>query len=331
MTESKSTALVTGANGFVGSHVTEALLARGYRVRCMVRQTSNVSFIDELPVEIVHADLQDSASLREACRGVDVVCHCAALTRAATEEQFFRANTHGTILLAHACLAVNGDLRRFLYVSSQTAAGPSLSDDDYLDELSVPQPLTWYARSKREAERALSALANRLPVTVIRSAAVFGPRDRDFLTYFALVKHGLKLKLGRTERLISLIYVHDLANLISLSLESQAAEGQVYFGCGSVSSYAEFSDMIALALGRNALRITLPEAVLGPMALWSRIQARVTGRVPLLNDQRIQDLKQMYWLCSSEKAHRELGWVALHDLESAVSATAAWYLREGWI
>ncbi len=331
MTESRPTALVTGANGFVGSHVTEALLARGYRVRCMARRTSNLRFIAELPVEIVFGDLEDEASLRQACRGADVVCHCAALTRAMTEEQFFRANTHGTILLARSCLEVNGTLRRFLYVSSQTATGPSLAEDDHLDESSTPHPLTWYAKSKREAERALATLADRLPVTVIRPAAVFGPRDRDFLTYFSLVKRGLKLKLGRIERRISFIYVSDLVDLMLLALESPEAEGETYCGCGGDSSYAEFSDIIARALDKRALRVTLPEAVLTPMTLWSRVQARITGQVPLLNDQRLQDLRQPYWLCSGEKARRELGWAAQHDLEEAVKQTAAWYLREGWI
>ncbi len=297
----------------------------------MVRRTSNLRFIQDLPVEFVNADLEDGASLKQACQGADIICHCAALTRAKTEERFFRTNTHGTILLAHTCLEANADLRRFVFLSSHTAVGPSLAEDDYVDESSAPRPITWYGRSKWEAERALLSVADRLPLTVIRAAAVFGPRDRDFLTYFAFVKRGLKLKLGLSQRQISLIYVRDLVDLVLLALESEAAVGQTYFGCGTASTYSEFSDMVAEALDRRALRVILPEAVLTPMTLWSRIQARITGQVPLLNDQRIQDLRQPYWLCSGERARRELGFVTQYDLEAAVRETADWYVRKGWI
>jgi dihydroflavonol-4-reductase len=331
MTETKPIALATGANGFVGSHLTEALLAQGYRVRCMVRRTSDLRFVRDLPVELVYADLEDAAGLRQACQGADVVCHCAALTRALSEERFYRANTHGTILLARTCMEVCGDLRRFVFVSSQTAAGPSETEDDYVNESAVPRPITWYAKSKWAAERALLALGDQLPLTIIRPAAVFGPRDQDFLTYFSLVRRGLRLKLGRRERRISFIYVHDLVDLILLAIESDRAVGQTYFGCGGNSSYTELADLIAKALERRTIGITLPEAVLTPMSVWARVQGRLTQRPPLLNDQRVIDMRQRYWLCSGEKARRELGYVARRDMESAVRETAAWYLREGWI
>lgn len=324
-------ALVTGASGFIGSHLTEALLAQGYRVRCMVRRSSDLRYIADLPVELSFADLEDAAGLRQACQGVDVICHCAAQTRAVGKEPFFRINTHGTILLARTCLEVNGGLRRFLYMSSHAAVGPSQTADDYVDELTEPRPITWYGKSKWEAEQAVSGLAGHLPLTVIRPAAVFGPRDRDFVTYFAWVKRGLRLKLGRVERQINLVYIHDLVDLVVRALEDDRAAGQTYFASGSVSSYTGLAALIAKVLDRRTLLITLPEAILAPIGLWSRALGRITGLAPLLNDQRILDMKQQFWLCSGEKARRELGFLCRSDLEPAVKETADWYQREGWI
>lgn len=194
--------LVTGANGFVGSHLVEALLAKGYRVRCMVRRTSDLTFIQHLPVEWAYSDLGDSAAgdLQEACRDVDAICHCAALTRALKEETLHRVNSQGTVALARAGIEANLNLRRFVHVSSQAAAGPSQGPDDILDESRPRQPITWYGRSKCAAERALLDMADWLPLTIVRPAPVFGPRDRDFFTYFELVKWGLNLQLGRSER-----------------------------------------------------------------------------------------------------------------------------------
>ena len=88
--------LVTGASGFVGSHLVEGLLSHGYRVRCLVRHTSDLRHIQHLPVELAYADMQDVESLRQACQDLQAVCHCAALTRALDEETFLRVNTHGT-------------------------------------------------------------------------------------------------------------------------------------------------------------------------------------------------------------------------------------------
>jgi nucleoside-diphosphate-sugar epimerase len=331
VTESAKLVLVTGANGFVGSHVAEALLARGYRVRCMVRRTSDLTHIRDLPVGWFYADLQQADNLHRACEGVDAICHCAALTRALDEETFFRVNTQGVEALARACLDVNSGLERFVFVSSQTAAGPSTNAEEIVDELRPPQPITWYGKSKWAAEQALRELEDQLPLTIVRPSAVFGPRDRDFFAYFELVQRGFSLNLGQHERKLSLIYVQDLVELILIALEHEAALGQTYFGCGPVYSYTQLSEAIARAMGKRPIPITLPEAVLTPIAWWSKIQGRLTGRPALLNDQRVLDMRQRYWLCSGEKAQRELGFEARTGLDVAVQETAKWYQENGWL
>jgi nucleoside-diphosphate-sugar epimerase len=336
-------ALVTGASGFIGSHLTAALVDRGYHVRCLLRRSSDPRFIDGLPVDRAYADLgTEDDGLREACRGVDVVCHCAALTRGLDEETFMRVNTRGTQMLAETCLDMNPYLSRFLYVSSFAAAGPAQATDDLLDESCTPRPITWYGRSKLAAERALQATAHsasmndekRLRLTIVRPAAVFGPRDRDFRMYFTLAKWGLGLGLSHGERRASYsyIYVHDLISLILLALDAETAEGQTYFACDGTATLEELSAAIAIAMNRRSpVFLTLPEAVLTPIGLWAKVEARLTGRPPLLNDQRVLDLREPYWLCSGEKAKRELGFVPQYDLETGVRETVDWYQENGWL
>lgn len=331
MSEGRELVLVTGANGFVGSHLAEALLEQNYRVRCMVRRTSDITAISDQPVEWAFADLADAESLQQACQGVDVVCHSAALTRALDEETFMRVNAGGTKALARACLAANPHLQRFLFVSSQAACGPSQGPDHYVDEYCLSQPITWYGKSKLAAERALLKLSDELPLTIVRPAPVYGPRDRDFFTYFELVSRGLSLRLGREERRISLIYIRDLVRLLLAALESETAIGQIYFGCNQAHTYQELSDAIGRALNKQPQAITLPEAVLTPISLWSKLQGRLTGQPALLNDQRVLDMRERYWLCSGEKARRDLGFVAQVDLDTGVRETADWYLENGWL
>jgi dihydroflavonol-4-reductase len=335
MTENRPV-LVTGANGFVGSTLTEALLQSGYRVRCMVRRSSDLRFIRDLPVEWAYADMRDAESLRQACQGVRWVCHCAALTRAPDKETFFEVNTLGSEALARAALASSPELERFLFMSSQTAIGPAPRPGEYLDESDPPHPVTWYGESKLAAERALQALESQdgdrgLPLTIIRPAIVYGPRDKDLFAYFQLVRFGLRLDLGRRDRWISLIYISDLVDLCLRALEGDAALGQSYIACDTSLTYTDLSLAIAQAMGKRTIQMRLPEAVLGPMSLLARVQQRVTGKTPLLNDQRIEDMRQHYWLCSGEKARRELGFVAQHDLPTAIRETADWYLKNGWL
>ncbi|MGQ9599025.1 MAG: NAD-dependent epimerase/dehydratase family protein [Anaerolineae bacterium] len=331
MNSSGPLVLVTGANGFLGSHLTELLINRGYRVRCMVRRTSDLTHIRHLPVEWAFADVQDVQALYQACEGVDMVCHCAALTRARDEETFYRVNAEGTELLARACLDVSPGLKRFLFVSSQAVAGPSRTPEDVRDEKDEPQPITWYGRSKWAAEKVLWTIADRLPWVIVRPSAVFGPRDRDFLAYFVWVQRGLNLQLGKRSRRISLIYVRDLVRLLGLALESEAALGQTYFGCAYECSYLEFSAAVAKVLGKRTRCIRLPEWVLPLLAFQARVQGWFTSRPPLLNAQRILDLQQPSWLCSAEKARQELGFEPEYDLLTATQETADWYRENGWL
>jgi nucleoside-diphosphate-sugar epimerase len=336
MSDKNGLVLVTGANGFLGSHLVEALLQQGYSVRCMVRRSSDLTYIQNLPVEWAYADLANGEGLQEACLGVQAICHCAALTRAPDRNTFMRVNAQGTEALARACLEASPSLHRFLHVSSLAAGGPSQGMDQPQDEVCVcrddtPRPVTWYGESKLAAEQALLEMRDHLPLTIVRPAAVFGPRDRDFFTYFELINRGLDLQLGSEARYVSLIYVHDLVQLLILALEGQAAEGQSFCGSNQAHSHSELSAAIALALGKRPRRITLPVGLLTPIAWYSRALYKLTGHTALLNDQRVRDLRQPYWICSGEKAREELGFAPQYDLQNAVQQTANWYRDNGWL
>jgi dihydroflavonol-4-reductase len=116
-----------------------------------------------------------------------------------------------------------------------------------------------------------------------------------------------------------------------LALESRVAIGQTYFACNQAHRHTELSATIARVLNKRPLRITLPEAMLTPIALWSKVQGRLTGRPALLNEQKVTEMRRPYWLCSGEKAQRELGFAPQYDLETAIRETADWYLANGWL
>ena len=173
-----STVLVTGANGFVGSHIVDCLLRHGNKVRAMVRHTSDLSWLENKPVEICYGTLDDLPSLLTAVEGVDRIVHNAGVVAAKQKYLYFLHNSEGTHNLIKAVLQVyTGNSRpRFLLVSSQTAAGPS--GTKWKTEDDPPSPITDYGRSKLLAESTLMRYSDQLPVTIVRPPSVYGQIGR---------------------------------------------------------------------------------------------------------------------------------------------------------
>src|SRR5229473_1597583 len=165
--------LLTGGSGFLGSWVAEQLAAEGHLVRALVRPASDRRALEKLPgVQFAPGAIEDRASLAPAVDGVDAIVHVAGIVKARRPADFFAVNTQGTRNLLDAALE-RGGLKRFVYVSSLAAMGPS-ADGQPVHEGAEPRPVTHYGRSKLEAERSVMAASDRLPVTVIRPPLIYG-------------------------------------------------------------------------------------------------------------------------------------------------------------
>lgn len=325
-------ALVTGGNGFIGSHLVEALVKKGYRVRCLIRKTSNLIWLNDIPVEISFGDVTDPASLQAAAQGIDYAYHLAGAITAKKAEDFYRVNVQGTENLIKACLERAPGLKRFILASSQSAAGPC-SDDSGKNEMDRPCPITHYGRSNLEAEQVLLSYGDSLPVSLIRPPSVYGPRDTMILTYFRIVKRGIKPLLGFTRpKFISLCHVSDLVRGFLLAGENRQAIGQVYFiGDGEIYSRAEVLDAIAEALSVRPVTVHLPDCSARILAGCSSVLNRLAPTIPSLSLGKALELTQRYWLCDISKARRELGYEPQIGLQEGIRMTADWYRQQGWL
>nr|NIP80739.1 NAD-dependent epimerase/dehydratase family protein [Gemmatimonadota bacterium]NIQ55904.1 NAD-dependent epimerase/dehydratase family protein [Gemmatimonadota bacterium]NIU79040.1 NAD-dependent epimerase/dehydratase family protein [Gammaproteobacteria bacterium]NIX45654.1 NAD-dependent epimerase/dehydratase family protein [Gemmatimonadota bacterium]NIY09955.1 NAD-dependent epimerase/dehydratase family protein [Gemmatimonadota bacterium] len=213
--------LITGATGFVGSHLVEALARRGEGARALVRRTSDVSLLARYGIEPVVGDIDDFDSLRTALGDADTVLHLAAATRALDDDTFFRVNARGTRRLVDAMVADGGG-RRLVYLSSLAAVGPSGGRPVRPDD--EPRPLTAYGRSKLEGEREVRDRTG-LEGVVLRPPAVYGPRDRDLLTFFRLARRGVLPTVGPPGREVQLIHAADLASALLAAARARGVCG----------------------------------------------------------------------------------------------------------
>jgi nucleoside-diphosphate-sugar epimerase len=323
--------LVTGGTGFIGARLVETLRARGEDVVCLAKDAMNTADLKALGVEVVLADLNNGVAWDRMLDGVGRVYHLAGATRACRMGDYYTENHLATKRFVEICARMAPSLERFVYVSSQTAAGPSVTGDT-LTEDAPCRPVSHYGRSKLLAEGAVRDAAGTLRTTIVRPTAVYGPRDRELLEYFKLIKHGVHVMVGRGRKVMNFIHVDDLVDGILLAGEHPRAVGETYF-LGSEESYSTeaIGDAIARALRKTPLRVHLPHAAVYMIGAISELTARIEGKRVLFNIQKVRESTQDAWICSVAKARSQMGFRAKVEFADGVESTYRWYKEHRWL
>ncbi len=319
-------ALVTGATGFIGSHLVEELIKRGYDVTCLVRRTSNLRWIDGLKVNLIYGDCAEG-DLKDIPEDIEYVYHVAGLTKARKDEDFFCVNANGTENLLKAISSKVRDLKRFLYLSSLAAVGPGEKGRP-VNEIHEPRPVSSYGRSKLEGEVITLIYGQQgMPVTVIRPPAVYGPRDQDLFVFFRMLKKGFYPYWGKCY--YSMLYVDDLVRGMILAAENDVAIGETYFlSDGGIYSNDDLASEMVQILNAKAVKVRIP---LTMMSFFLRITGLMSGGVSIINRDKLREIKYTYWVCDSTKAETDLGFKPKVKIKEGIKWTADWYRIHQWL
>ncbi len=310
------TALVTGATGFIGSHLVDLLLERGYRVSVTLRPTSRLRWLEGKPVGRVEADLGRPLRL-PAC---DVLFHVAGVLQADSWGAYLAGNRD---VSRHA--VEGAETGRFVHVSTLAVTGPG----EGVDERTPCAPISLYGRSKWEGERAVWERRDRAPVTVIRPPVVYGPRDTGLLDLYRTVARGVRPQVGADKRL-SAIHVRDLVEGMAAAAESPRGANEVFFlAHPEPCATSELLDLVERGLGSRALRVALPDRVVRLLGAVSEDGARLLGKRTLFNRDKALEMTQPAWTCSPARARELLGWEARIPLDRGLPETLGWYRAEG--
>ncbi|MHC1737560.1 MAG: NAD-dependent epimerase/dehydratase family protein [Ignavibacteriaceae bacterium] len=329
--EKKEIAVVTGGNGFVGSHLVDLLLEKNFEVRCIVRKSSNLKWLKGKNAEIIDSGLFDKEGLRKAFKEAGYIFHVAGVVKAKNPEDYFKGNVETTRNILEVATEFKETIKRVLVVSSQTAAGPSSSEVPF-DETMLCNPITTYGKSKREEELVAANFMDRLPVTICRAPAVFGERDTEILIFFKTFASGLMTTIGFNRKRISLIHVTDLVNGFLLAALSPKAAGQTYFITSEkLYTWEEIGEVTSKIMNKKPFSVKVPHSAVYTIATIAQFFAMFSSKAATLNIEKARDITQQYWICSAEKAKKDFGYAQQISLEEGIRRTVSWYKQQGWI
>ncbi|MCD6117995.1 NAD-dependent epimerase/dehydratase family protein [bacterium] len=323
--------LVTGANGFVGAALCRLLLQKKYKVRGLVRETSDLNLLNGISIEKVYGSLKDRESLKKAVDSVDIVFHVAAkVSDWGTFEDFRKVNVEGTRNLIEA--SISSRVKRFVLISS--VAVHSFIGAENMNEDSPQLPTRYpYCQTKREAEALVMQYHKKglIDVTIVRPGDVYGPGDRTSLLKMSkMLKSGTMGLIGRGRKLGAFVYVENLAYGIYLAGGKASAKGRVYVITDGVRmTWREYFDKLTSAIG-----VPGPRFSLNPVLAWFFAFVfeagynilKVKARPPLtlyLVDHLTHDFH-----FTINRAEKEIGYKPIFSTDEAIRRTAEWFVAE---
>ncbi|MDY6820035.1 MAG: NAD(P)-dependent oxidoreductase [Deferribacterota bacterium] len=316
--------LITGASGFIGSNLLEALQPKGYKLYALVRDPSKLETHNET-VEIVKGDLTDSnLKLPE----VDYVYHIAGVVKAKNYREFYDVNYIGTVNLVRNILKQKNKLKGFFFLSTLAING---GEEEIISFDTTENPKTHYAKSKLLAEYHLLKYSANFPIIIVRPTAVYGPGERELLKYFKFVKNGYGPILNKNS-FYSFIFIVDLVNILLLLLEKEnnirgiviASDGKKYLWDDVVKTLSKKMDI-------KPRFVYIPKFFVYVAAAVNTLLNYFRKKPSILTIDKIKEIFKKSWFCDISDLKNIIGYNPVYDLDKGLDLTLEWYKSNRWL
>lgn len=315
--------VLSGANGFLGSHLVDRLLKENFDIHCLVRKSSNLKWLKGKNIQLHTCGLENLEALKEVLEGANYIFHLAGTVSSFDYEGYHRGNVDLSKNILDAALASSASIKNIVVTSSQAVSGPSTKNDLYE---SVSNPVSWYGQSKLEQELLCKKYYHQLPISIARPSIIYGPRDVEFLEFIQAVNMGIVPLVGKEDKPISSIYVEDLVEALYQMAMSEKTPGEIYhIASFEVLTWKELGAICADNLRKNPLYLRLPHFVIKMAGALSGFMGKVKGKAPTFDSQKALEGVQPGWVCNVEKAKRDFNFEAKKSAKEALKETIAWY------
>ena len=317
---------VTGATGFVGSHLLDALLDGGVQPRLLVRDPSRLPERARARAAIVRGTLDDHDALAGLVSGCRAVVHLAGVVRAARAADFDHTNRVGCENLVRA-VQQHAPQARLVHVSSLAAAGPS---DDPLGRRpeDPPNPSSTYGRSKLAGEAAVRKHGGSL--VILRPPAIYGPRDTDVLQFFRLAAGGL-VPIPAGERFITVAFVADVARAVLAALAGEGDGRTLHLGEPAPRTMRSLIGALAEAGGVRVRCVSVPPVVVRAAGFGGDVLNLLGMRRVAMTSDKARDLVARHWSARTAESLAALDLGGYVSFEAGAAVTWAWYRDQGWV
>lgn len=324
---------ITGATGFVGSHLVDKLLEDNKNIiYCLVRKSSDLQWLKDKPFNLIYGglDMQLNPELKEVLSSCDYVYHIAGAVKGLAKDDYYNINVTGTKNLLDFIIQSNARLKKFVFVSSLAASGPGLGED-IITEDNSPSPVSWYGQSKYQAEQIVKSYAKYFPITIIRPPPVYGPRDIGFLPIFKAINNNLIPVIGKGTK-TNFVYISDLVKGIILAAESDKSQNEIFNIGDKINLYStDAFKIIADSINKKSIVIKIPIFIIYFTAIISELKIKITKKPQIFNLQKIAELKQTNWTMDITKAENLLGYKPDVSVEKGGKITFEWYKKQDWL
>ena len=336
----KPNLLITGASGFIGSHLIEEALIQEYQVFAAVRKSSKLVLPEKGDIKVVHLNYYDTEILVEQLVNFkkqfgrfDYVIHNAGITRANNIEDFNEVNNLIPQRLVNALIASDNIPDRFLLVSSMAAFGPG--DRKAMTPISIHQkmkPISSYGTSKMAVSDYFLNQC-QLPFIIVYPTAVYGPRDKDFIEFVQLINKGIEPYLGLYRQILSMVHVRDLSFAIVNLLQKGRSGGEYIVSDNKNYNKKELGAIVKNILKKKTLKLFIPVTPVLWIAAIIKFLYKIAApnKTPLLTQEKINEISAANWSCDAQEVWKVLGVQPHYDLRSGMEQTIEWYRANGML
>ncbi len=330
---------LTGATGFLGSHIADVLLDDGMDVRASVRSSSNLRWLEGKAIETMTLDLTSKEDCLKFLAGCDGVIHCAGVVSSTNEEAYQQGNVVTTETLLEAATELWGNdsistsvtdpKPAFIFISSLAAHGPA-GINHPAQEHNICQPITAYGRSKLEAENIVAEARWPFRRAILRPPGLYGPRDKDFLPLLKAASMGFSARIGLSMSGLSLVHGKDAARAAVALLKTESAAGPYFVDDGQRGyNWDELAEALGKMAHRKVRTLTIPLFLLKIAA--ALVGNKRASRSPVLNGDRIADLSTPGWVCDGRLLVEDTGFYPEFKADKGFTDTMAFYKEHGWL